>query len=55
MKTILFRDGTIGRFYVESYTEGAFKGDPTAFVYRNKKLVWVRPIKEIDWIDFAEA
>ncbi len=51
LQTVLFHDGSFGRFPVYVHNGAALVGQPTAYVYRDNKLVWVRPGQSVDWIE----
>ena len=52
---VLFRDGTSGRFAVHRYDGACFTGDPTAYVYRNGVLTWVRPGESVSWVEAEQG
>lgn len=54
LETVLFKDGKVGRCVVHSYLGGCMRGQATAFVYRDGKLVWVKPGESVDWMESDE-
>lgn len=51
LKSITFKDNSIGRMEVSFYFGACMVGDPTAYVYRNKQLVWVRNDPRLGWVE----
>lgn len=43
MHSVVFKNGEFGLFKVYSYLGGCLTGDPTAYIYRNKQLTWIKP------------
>jgi len=48
---VRFADGTHGNYPVFAYMGAAMKGDPTAYVYRAGRLVWVKPGESVAWVE----
>lgn len=51
LKHITFKDNTCGRMEVNFYAGACMVGDPTAYVYRDGKLVWVRNDDQRGWVE----
>jgi hypothetical protein len=51
MITVLFKDGVRLRLERHDYLGACFIGDPTVYVSRYGKLVWVKPGESVDWIE----
>lgn len=51
LEHITFKDNTCGRFQVIFYSGACLVGDPTAYVYRNQQLVWVRNEPQSGWVE----
>lgn len=51
MQTVLFSDGHVRRCEVFLYAGACMVGDPTAYVYRNGQLTWVKPGQSVAWIE----
>jgi|HubBroStandDraft_4_1064222.scaffolds.fasta_scaffold00070_60 hypothetical protein len=49
--TVLFKDGTHGRFQRHIYSGGCIAGQPTAYVYRDGAMVWIKPGESVAWIE----
>lgn len=52
----LFQDGSVGQLPVYRYEGACLIGDPTAYVYRNNQIVWVKPYSSelnefIKWVE----
>jgi hypothetical protein len=50
-KTVLFQDGTAGRFHVYVYGGACLKGDPTAYVMRDGRMVWVVAGESVEFVE----
>lgn len=50
-QTILFHDGTTQRLPVHAYGGACISGQPTAYVCRDGKLVWVVPGESVAWVE----
>lgn len=50
---VLFIDGTVGNYGVFIWRGPALIGDPTAYVFRDGRMVWVKPGESVRWIEVA--
>jgi hypothetical protein len=48
---VLFRDGTSAMAHVYIYGGACMTGDPTAYVIRNGRWVWVVPGESISFVE----
>lgn len=48
---VLFLDGLRARLHVHLWTGACLTGDPTAYVYRDQRLVWVKRGESVSWIE----
>jgi len=52
MRTVLFKDGTFGRYFLFIWTGARMKGDPTAYVMRGGKTVtFVVPGESVEFVE----
>lgn len=53
--SVLFKDGTMGKFTRNDYHGACFTGDTTVYVHRkvgNETVtVWIKPGTSMDWIE----
>lgn len=50
-RSVLFKDGSMGRHIVQIYQGACLVGDPTAYVYRGSNMVWVVPGESVEFIE----
>lgn len=50
---VQFADGSTGRYQVYVYQGASMAGDPTAYVIRDARLVWVALYDSHIWIETA--
>ncbi len=48
---VRFKDGTLGMFVLNLYPGPCLVGDPTAYVLRDGKYVWVKPDGEGGFVE----
>ena len=42
---VIFRDGSTGRYHRQVYRKALLPGEPTEFVLRGGRQVWVKPAR----------
>lgn len=49
--TILFLDGSMGRYPIHVYPGACLTGQSTAYVIRNGGMTWVKPGESVGWVE----
>jgi len=52
---VLFLDGSMARMVVYIYGGSCIAGQPTAYVLRDKRLVWVKPGESVDFVEQSDT